>query len=227
MIRKIKNTLRRHRLAYAGVKVETQCPTAQYGSWVACPDIIHPNSVIYSVGIGRDLSFDLALINRHAVTVHAFDPTPASVQWVRSQTLPSALICHAIGLASFDGTLDFFAPKKATSFHYTPVKRYRVASGALIKAPVRKLKTIMQELGHDKIDLLKIDIEGGEYDVIADIVSETLPIAQLLAEFHHAYETIPFKKTVDAVHALRRVGFKVFAISDRTYELSMIHVGQL
>jgi FkbM family methyltransferase len=230
MFKTIKNALRRRRLAHAGVTVEIQCATAQYGSgggsWIVCPDIIHPNSVIYSFGIGRDLSFDLALIDRHGARVHAFDPTPVSVQWVRSQTLPPALTFHEIGLASFDGSLDFYAPRKASSAHFTPVKRYRAAPGDLIKAPVRKLRTIMQELGHERVDLLKMDIEGGEYDVIADIVSEALPIAQLLVEFHHSYETIPFQRTVHAVLALRRVGFKVFAISERTYELSMIHMGQ-
>ncbi|MCP4217554.1 MAG: FkbM family methyltransferase, partial [bacterium] len=30
-----------------------------------------------------------------------------------------------------------------------------------MSAPVKKLATIMQELGHQQIDLLKIDIEGG------------------------------------------------------------------
>lgn len=130
---------------------------------------------------------------------------------------------HELGLANFDGFLEFHAPRKATSAHFTPVKRYKAGSEDLIKALVQKLSTVMQTLGHKRIDLLKIDIEGGEYDVIADIVSEALPIAQLLIEFHHNYETIPFQKTVDAVVALRNAGFRVFAISDRTYEISLIH----
>ncbi len=230
MIKTIKNAIRRYRLASAGITVQKQCATIQCGegggSWIVCPDIISARSVIYSFGIGRDLSFDLALIERYASTVHAFDPTPTSVQWVRSQTLPSALIFHDIGLANYDGSLEFHAPRKSSSAHFSPVQRYLAPSGKIVTAPVRKLKTIMKELGHERIDILKIDIEGGEYDVIADIVNEGLPITQLLVEFHHSYETIPFKKTVDAVHALKRSGFGVFAISERTYEVSMIHTGQ-
>lgn len=125
--------------------------------------------MVYSFGIGRTLDFDLALIDRHTVTVHAFDPTPASIQWVRSQELPPTLIPHEVGLAHFDGNLDFFAPRKATSAHFTPVQRYRTASDDVVRAPVRKLKTIMRELGHDRIDLLKMDIEEGEYDVILNV----------------------------------------------------------
>lgn len=88
MIKALKNAFRRRRLAHAGVTVDLQCPTARYGTgggrWMACPADIQPNSVIYSFGTGRDLSFDLALIDRHGARVHAFDPTPASVQWVRT-----------------------------------------------------------------------------------------------------------------------------------------------
>ena len=226
MFKTLKNRLRKRRLARAGVAVEIPCETARYGTgggaWTACPEGLDRNSVIYSFGIGRDLSFDRALIDRHAVTVHAFDPTPTSVQWARSQTLPPALTIHEFGLAHYNGDLEFHAPRKATSAHFTPVQRYRTGSGDLIKAPVRRLRTIMRELGHERVDLLKMDIEGGEYDVIADIVNEGIPITQFLVEFHHNYETIPFQKTVDAVFALRRVGFKVFAISARTYEVSML-----
>jgi FkbM family methyltransferase len=230
MIRAIKNVIRRRRLTSAGVTVEMQCPTVQYGRgdgrWIVCPDLIAPQSVIYSFGVGRDVSFDLDLIERHAARIHAFDPTPASVQWVRNQTFPPALIFHDIGLANINGFREFYAPRKDSSAHFTPVSRYRTHPGGVVTFPVRKLRTIMQELGHERIDLLKMDIEGGEYDVIANIVEEAIPITQLLIEFHHCYAMIPLKKTVDAVLALRRAGFAVFAISERTYEISLIHTDQ-
>ena len=222
--------LRRRRLARAGVEVRIQCPKVDYGqnggTWTVCPDRIDSNSVVYSFGIGRDLSFDLDLIDRHGTQINAFDPTPACVQWIRTQELPANLSFHEYGLANFDGDLEFYPPRKTTSAHFTPVKRYESNSGPPFKAPVRKLTTIMQELGHQEIDVLKMDIEGGEYDVIADIVNRGIPIGQLLVEFHHNYETIPFTRTVDAVLSLEQIGFRVFAISPRTYEISLINVGQ-
>jgi len=33
-------------------------------------------AVVYSLGIGEDISFDLALIEKYGARVHAFDPTP-------------------------------------------------------------------------------------------------------------------------------------------------------
>jgi FkbM family methyltransferase len=226
MLKKFKNSIRRQRLVKAGVGVSIDCPMALYGDgegvWAASPEGLEAGSVVYSFGIGRDLSFDLAMVERHGAEVHAFDPTPASVAWVHEQNLPEGLTFHELGLADYDGDLEFFPPRKATSSHFTPVLRYKNSAAESFKAPVRKLGTIAKQLGHDHIDLLKIDIEGGEYGVIPEIVAGSIPIHQLLIEFHHSYETIPFQKTVDAVTRLKKVGFEVFAISERTYEMSMI-----
>ena len=39
-----------------------------------------------------------------------------------------------------------------------------------INVNVKKLRSIMNELGHTKIDLLKMNIEGSECDVIDDML---------------------------------------------------------
>ncbi len=40
---------------------------------------IDQDSVVYSFGVGEDVSFDLDLISRCGCTIHAFDPTPKAV----------------------------------------------------------------------------------------------------------------------------------------------------
>jgi Methyltransferase FkbM domain len=50
------------------------------------------------------------------------------------------------------------------------------------KLPVKRLATIMKELGHTRLDVLKMDIEGDEYDVLRDIAD--IPIRQILVEMH-------------------------------------------
>ncbi|MCZ7598685.1 MAG: FkbM family methyltransferase [Gammaproteobacteria bacterium] len=101
--------------------------------------------------------------------------------------------------------------------------RYRrTASGEVIKAPVLRLATIAHRLGHERIALMKMDIEGGEYAVIEDMAAADVPVNQLLVEFHHSYATIPLSRTVAAVRQLERVGFACFHLSERTYEMSFI-----
>lgn len=43
----------------------------------------------------------------------------------------------------------------------------------------------MKELSHSVIDILKIDIEGSEYDVIEDLINSKIRPKELLNEFHH------------------------------------------
>ena len=59
------------------------------GAWPVCTGWLQPDAVVYSVGVGDDISFDRDLIARFGVTIHAFDPTPASRDWLAKQTLPA------------------------------------------------------------------------------------------------------------------------------------------
>src|SRR6187402_2180865 len=76
---------------------------SDYGSHCVHPESLGPNSVVYSFGVGEDASFDIALIERWGLQVHAFDPTPRSIEWVEAQALPSAFHFSPFGIADFDG----------------------------------------------------------------------------------------------------------------------------
>ena len=71
----------------------------------------------------------------------------------------------------------------------------------------------MRELGHGHVDLLKMDIEGFEYEVIDDMIAEvTLPTC-LLVEFHHFQCQDP-SATRSAVERLQSAGYSLFWVSD-------------
>ena len=61
--------------------------------------------------------------------------------------------------------------------------------------------------GHSKIDLLKMDIEGFEYEVIEDILQKSLDIRQICLEFHHFMRGISRRKTLKAIRGLKAAGF--------------------
>ncbi len=228
MLRRIKAAVRRRRLRRDGLAATLDLPRVAVGegdgAWVLWPEPLGPQSVVYSVGVGRDLSFDRAVVERFGCRVHAFDPTPRSVEWVATQPLPPRLRFHALGLAARDGELRFHAPRRERSAHYTPVARYRDAGAdATVACPVRRLETLMHELGHDRLDLLKLDIEGGEYDVLDDLLSGPTRPTQLLVEFHHMYATIPYQRTRDTARRLLAAGYGLLHVSERTYEMSFVH----
>lgn len=223
----MKQRYRRRRLERLGVAEHAVCGKTELGSgggaWTACLDGIGEGSIVYSFGAGTDISFDLDLNARTGAQVHIFDPTPRAIDWMHRQTLPSGVSFHEYGIGAFDGTIRFYPPRRAGSSHFSPVQRYRLEhDGEFIEAPVFRISTIAERLGHDHIALVKMDIEGGEYDVIRDLVASPLPVDQLLVEFHHGYSTIPVARTVETISLLASAGFDCFHISARTYEFSFL-----
>ena len=58
-----------------------------YGGWTICTEAgLGSDSVIYSVGVGEDISFDLDLIKTFGCQILAFDPTPRSINWIKTNS---------------------------------------------------------------------------------------------------------------------------------------------
>ncbi|WP_185245026.1 FkbM family methyltransferase [Citrifermentans bremense] len=208
---------RGHRLPKAP---ELSCPTLtlgdpSYGAWTFCPQGLTPGGIVYSFGVGEDISWDLAIIEKYGVAVHAFDPTPRSAEFVKRQSLPGEFVFHPYGLADYDGTALFYPPENSEWVSHTLLRR-RATAGKAIEVQVRRLETIMLLLGHDKINLLKMDIEGAEYGVIPDILNSSLVAGgaeQLLVEFHHRFPGKGVKDTIFCIEALEKAGLRSFHIS--------------
>jgi FkbM family methyltransferase len=193
----------------------------EYGNWSFCTDGLNSNSVVYSFGVGEDISWDTAIIERYQVQVHAFDPTPKSIAWVQQQNTPPQFHFYGYGIADHDGVLQFYPPEDAAHVSYTVLHKAQTAA-KMVELPVKQLATIMRELGHEHIDMLKMDIEGAEYRVLDNILKSGLAITQILVEFHPHIAPMTVKDTIAAVKKLQQHGYKLFAISDSGEEFSFI-----
>lgn len=178
-----------------------------YGGWMIELDWVNSESVVYSAGVGEDISFDLALIELTGCSIHAFDPTPRSIEWLSRQVLPPTFTAHGFGFASTDGARDFYPPKnREWVSHSVFAEGHR--EGAAVRVPFKRLSTTMRELGHAAIDLLKMDIEGAEYDVFEEIVQMPVPITQIAVELHQvAGHDLP-----GVIATLSRSGYVVAAV---------------
>jgi FkbM family methyltransferase len=203
------------------VEIEMEKLGSDYGGYWVCPNGLGAESVVYSFGIGEDISFDLAFIDRFGAKVHAFDPTPKSIEWVKRQDVPPALVLHEFGLADYDGLASFAPPEDPDHVSHTVLERQN-ASGPSIEVEVKRLDTVMAMLGHDRVDVLKMDIEGAEYGVIDHLVQKHDLPQQVLLEFHHHLDGVPLSRTERAISQLNDVGYRIFHVSDTGRELSLI-----
>lgn len=207
--------------------VQTNCLKedigTEYGGWSIFPDNITEESIVYSFGVGEDISFDLGMIEKFGVNIYAFDPTPRSIEWVKAQTLPDNFHFFEYGIAGYDGIAKFYPPDNPEHVSHTMIYKENTAH-KMIEVKVYKLKTILSMLWHQRIDILKMDIEGAEYEVIDDLVSEDIEIYQLLVEFHHRLKNVGLEKTKRAINLLNEKGFKIFDIASDGDQYSFIRV---
>jgi hypothetical protein len=62
----------------------------------------------------------------------------------------------------------------------------------------------MTELGHHRIDLLKLDVEGAEYEILRSIVDNSIDVRIVCAEFH---KVASVGTMISAVRDLAAAGF--------------------
>jgi len=117
------------------------------------------NCIVYSFGINNEWSFD-DLMEKYGCEVFAFDPSMNVENHNRSKMIHF----FKMGLDDHD--------------HIDSDNNWKL----------RSLKTIYKDLGHEGkiIDYLKIDIEGGEWKVLAEMIKTGMmsKVRQLAVEFH-------------------------------------------
>jgi FkbM family methyltransferase len=172
-----------------------------YGGYVVPADLIGPDSVCYCAGLGEDVSFELELIRRRGCTVHAFDPTPKSIAYMTplAEAHPQ-LRFQPFGLWGSDSTQRFYEPRDASHVSHSIGNLQRTSDFILVEC--RSVPSLMAELGHDRLDLLKLDIEGAEYSVLDSLVEADIHPTVLCVDFHRTSTVAEMAAAVGRLRSL-------------------------
>lgn len=198
-----------------------------YGGFYVCPTLLSKKSIIYSFGIGEDLSFSHSIIKKNQCSVYGFDPTPKSINWVKKQKLPKEFNFHNYGIGCKTELINFYLPKNENHVSGSTVQHENVDTENFTKVQIKSFNDITKELNHSKIDVLKMDIEGSEYDVINSILNSTILIDQFLIEFHDRFYKNGKEKTIEVINTFKEKGYEIFAVSDTFDEVSFIRTKAL
>ena len=196
-----------------------------YGGFFVAPALVPADAVVYSVGIGKDITFDRELLRRHpGAHVHAFDPTPKAIRYLEDKMPAGGFDFHAYGLATESGTQTFYLPRDRNATSGSLLATAVMDESRAIAVEMRSFGDIVADLGHDRVDVLKVDIEGAEYDVLPDVLASGVPITQLLLEFHdRMFGTTPARSR-ETMRQLRAAGYEAFAASATFEEVSLAKV---
>lgn len=210
------------------LRAEIRVETINIGGWCFTAQGLNQNSIVYSLGVGVDIDFDLFIIERFGVSVHAFDPTPSSIEMISEEDLPDLFYFHPWAITAKDGTQKLYPRVKKdgskSDMMFTIIAEDSNSEDA-IEVPAFQLSSVVKRLGHRRIDLLKMDIEGAEYQVLEGLLASSIMPDQLLVEFHHRFPGIGIGKTADMIERLGYAGYRIFAISETGREVSFLRTG--
>ncbi|HET6337247.1 MAG TPA: FkbM family methyltransferase [Polyangiales bacterium] len=184
-------------------------PFGKVSSWHIAPARLRADSVVVSAGVGTDISFEQELIEYTGCRVLLLDPSPTGIATMaRPENQCSRIEFLPVGLAGTDGELVLNPPRVAAEGSFWAAPSATPSQDAL-RLPCRSLSSLARERGFSRIDLLKMDIEGSEYDVIDDLVRSGLELGQVCVEFHHFMSEISLLRTLRALGRLRSCGLRL------------------
>ena len=205
-----------------------------YGGWIIPADIdLNAESIVYSGGVGEDISFDILLQDKYKSNIILIDPTVRAVlhyeqakQFYQTK-VPQftgdiqkdyvAKICDAKpdfskftyllkGLWSDTNVLKFYKPTNEKYVSSTLIEK--MYSDNYTLAPVDSIKNIMNDLGHTQIDLLKLDIEGSEIVVLNQMLDDKIYPRYICVEFDLKLKNVDYKMETDTlIRRLEKEGY--------------------
>ena len=142
------------------------------------------NSVVFDVG-GYLGDFAAEIQKRYGCQIYVFEPVPEFYRQcvARFEGNPKVL-CLNYGLSSRDGLFDIGLADNASSFASPH------AVGRVQKVEVRSVVECIKQLRIENVDLMKINIEGGEFDVLPALVTsgDINRIRHVQVQFHNFVE---------------------------------------
>jgi FkbM family methyltransferase len=180
---------------------------SEYGGWAVPLNFLDSRSTVVDVGLGEDISFSQSLIEKYDCVVHGFDPTPRAIEYVTTLNQKNFKL-HPIGLAARSGKAEFHLPNNQDHVSGT-IGTAKHTGIRKLEVSLASLEDVLQLIGTNKPDLLKIDIEGAEYEVLMSdgFARYAKYIAVLCLEFHHRWENFGKQATLSAVSRLIELGF--------------------
>ncbi|NFV81573.1 FkbM family methyltransferase [Magnetospirillum aberrantis SpK] len=144
---------------------------------------------------------------------HVVEAAPENVALIRETALVTK---HHYAVGGVDGTARF-AIAGQDSFHWGSVTALGdVPFTGEIEVPAITLDSLLRRVGADRVDLLKVDIEGAELAMFDTAGDDTLRrVAQITVEFHDFLDPA-FKPAIERIkRRLAGLGFKVLVLTRR------------
>lgn len=162
-----------------------------------------PDSVIFDIGGYRGL-FTREIVARYDSNIYVFEPLPEFCEHIAEQFphKPNVRICN-YGLSDADAMSKMTVADEGSSIYTRGNKQATIR--------LRDIDAVVRELGIGCIDLVKVNIEGGEYVLLRRMLETGLVsiCRDIQVQFHHFYPRSRRLRS-EIREALRRTHFLTY-----------------
>ncbi len=196
----------------------------RYGGWWVFAPAIGRAPLLIDCGLGHDISFPAAFLQRFGGRVIGIDPNPAAQRYVREHCPKGMTLRPEAFWVDAGTTLEFHLPRPmdqlpegADGVSGSLLASHSYTGGTRLSVRTTSLAEVLESAAAAECDVLKLDVEGAEYEVLAALCAsgDIRRAHQLLIEFHHHCTDHPLQHTLDAVAAVEASGFRLMHTEDR------------
>lgn len=164
---------------------------------------LNENALVVDLG-GYQGQWSSDIYSRFNCRVHVFEPAPVFFQYLKWRFAANPRITpHAVGLGPRDETLSLAMANDQSSLHNKSL------ADTAVKIQIVCADQYLQLLRIQEIDLLKINIEGAEYDLLEHLIQ-----TQWIARIKNIQ--VQFHRFVPDAQSRREKIRKLLALSHRT-----------
>ena len=187
-----------------------------YGGWTVDIDSISDGDVVISGGVGEDISFDEELMKVRDVKIVFVDPTEKSHRFMEGRvTGDNELIKMAITDKSGE-TIKMFKNKNPEWVSESVSNTHDMVGEDYYETETVSITDLVEKYNPS---LIKIDIEGSEYDVLSQCVG----VKQICVEFHHHCMTDKnYMDTLRVVNEMISNGYRVIKDKGNMQEVTFL-----
>ena len=209
--------------------------------------IPNKKAIVYCFGSGKNITHELKLAKMLDCCIHFFDPSPEVIKNylrikslfhhldIQNNELYSEIVPysetskklfknkitsyqfhpHAIALSTEDNNYCKFFKTSDKAGDYSLLTPNEKGESILVKT--KKITSIMKELDHQKIDVLKLDVAGMEIDIINQMINQDKIYPILISV--QFYNTNNMKETNNDIDLSNKINMCINMLMDNGYTL--------
>ena len=166
---------------------------------------------VVDVGANIGLWTEYIMYSANCKKVFSVEPNTEALK-VLKNSFDSKVTVVEKAMATKDGELEFFVDENNSTI--SSVAEFDGRSNIKYKVGAISFKSFISQYNLDKIDLFKVDIETGEYDLFDSFdESDFAKINNMLVEFHVMGGRTYEKDATNLINMIKKAGFFVYANS--------------